>query len=148
VTVAAQPLRVLVADDDEDLLEFACMQLEEEGYEVERAHNGSEALRLARESGPDLCVFDVHMPGLRGHEVLRELRSDPATQRIPVILATATLHERALWRLGPRPDDCLRKSREILELGARVGTVLKRQSGRGSRRERRARKGSPDERRA
>ncbi|MGH2956531.1 MAG: response regulator [Solirubrobacterales bacterium] len=123
--------RVLVADDDEDLLELACMQLEDAGYEVERAHDGSEALRLARESGPDLCVFDVHMPGLTGHEVLRELRSDPDTKRIPVILATATLHERALWRAGPRPDDCLRKSREILELGARVGAVLERRSGKG-----------------
>ena len=117
-------VRVLVADDDEDLLELACMQLEEAGYEVERAHDGSEALRLAREGQPDLCVFDVHMPGLQGHEVLRELRSDSDTERIPVILTTATLHERSLWRLGPRPDDCLRKSREILELGDRVKAVL------------------------
>ena len=116
--------RVLVADDDEDLLELACMQLEEAGYEVERAHDGSEALRLARESRPDLCVFDVHMPGLTGHEVMRELRSDAATKRIPVILATATLQERALWRLGPKPDGCLRKSGEMLQLEDRVRTVL------------------------
>ena len=126
---ARQPRRVLVADDDEDLLELACMQLEDAGYEVERAHDGSEALHLARENDPDLCVFDVHMPGLTGQEVLCELRSDPDTRRIPVILATATLHERALWRLGPRPDDYLRKSREILELDARVGAVLERRSG-------------------
>jgi two-component system phosphate regulon response regulator PhoB len=119
-------VRVLVADDDDDLLELACMQLEEAGYEVERAHDGSEALRLARDGKPDLCVFDVHMPGLQGHEVLQELRSDAETERIPVILTTATLHERSLWRLGPRPDDCLRKSREILELGDRVQAVLDR----------------------
>lgn len=130
--------RVLVADDDEDLLELACMQLEDAGYEVERAHDGSEALRLARESAPDLCVFDVHMPGLQGHEVLRELRSDPATKGIPVILATATLQERALFRSGPWPDDCLRKSREMLELGAKVGALLERRSGEEARREGRA----------
>jgi CheY-like chemotaxis protein len=118
--------RVLVADDDDDLLELACMQLEDEGYEVERAHDGSQALRLAREGEFDLCVFDVHMPGLQGHEVLRELRSDSETARIPVILTTATLHERSLWRLGPRPDDTLRKSREILEFGTKARAVLDR----------------------
>jgi DNA-binding response OmpR family regulator len=118
--------RVLVADDDDDLLELACMQLEEEGYEVERAHDGSQALRLAREGEFDLCVFDVHMPGLQGHEVLRELRNDTETKRIPVILTTATLHERSHWRIGPRPDDFLRKSRDILDLGDRARAVLDR----------------------
>ena len=73
---------------------------------------------------PDVCVFDVHMPGLTGHEVMQELRSDSSTKRIPVILATATLQERALWRLGPKPDGCLRKSGEMLQLEDRVRTVL------------------------
>lgn len=135
---ANRTARVLVADDDEDLLDLACMQLEEAGYEVERARNGSEALRLTRESHPDLCVLDVHMPGLQGHEVLREMRSDTTTERIPVILATATLHERSLWRLGPRPDGCLHKSGEMLQLEDRVRTVLDRRSGEEVRREERA----------
>jgi len=120
---------ILVADDDDDLLELACMQLEEEGYAVERAHDGSEALRLAHEARPDLCVFDVHMPGLQGHEVLREMRNEPDTEGIPVILTTATLHERSFWRIGPRPDDFLRKSGEILELGDRVRRVLEQSNG-------------------
>ena len=129
MAVEAATARILVADDDDDLLELACMQLEEEGYEVERAHDGSEALRMAHESMPDLCVFDVHMPGLQGHEVLREMRNEPDTKGIPVILTTATLHERSFWRIGPRPDDFLRKSREILELGARVRRVLEQSNG-------------------
>lgn len=129
MAVEAASARILVADDDDDLLELACMQLEDAGYEVERAHDGSEALRLAREVQPDLCVFDVHMPGLQGHEVLREMRNEPDTKGIPVILSTATLHERAFWRVGPRPDDFLRKSGEILELGDRVRRVLEQTNG-------------------
>jgi CheY-like chemotaxis protein len=127
--VEAATALILVADDDDDLLELACMQLEDEGFQVERARDGSEALRLAHESRPDLCVFDVHMPGLQGHEVLREMRNEPDTKGIPVILTTATLHERSFWRIGPRPDDFLRKSREILELGDRVRRVLEQSNG-------------------
>lgn len=118
-----KPKRVLVADDDEDLLELTCLYLEQAGYRVTRASDGTEALRLAREQRPDLCVFDVVMPGLRGHEVLRELREHRRTRRIPVVLVTATLEQRALWRLGPRPDDCMRKQ-SLDELSDRVGALL------------------------
>jgi CheY-like chemotaxis protein len=119
----ADPL-VLVADDDEDLLELACIQLADAGYRVARATDGDEALRIAREEIPDVCVFDVIMPGLHGHEVLNELRDDQATAGIPVLLVTATLEQRALWRLGPRPDDCMHKHELGAELEDRVGALL------------------------
>lgn len=119
---AKKPL-VLVADDDEDLLELACLHLEQAGFRVARACDGTEALRLARDQRPDLCVFDVVMPGMRGHEVLRALRDDSKTKGIPVVLVTATLEQRALWRLGPRPDDCMRKQ-SLTELEDRVRALL------------------------
>ena len=119
----ADPL-VLVADDDEDLLELACIQLADAGYRVARATDGDQALRIAREEMPDVCVFDVIMPGLHGHEVLNELRDDEATAAIPVLLVTATLEQRALWRLGPRPDDCMHKHELGAELEDRVGALL------------------------
>jgi CheY-like chemotaxis protein len=115
---------VLVADDDEDILELACLQLADAGYRVIRAGDGDEALRIAREELPDACVFDVIMPGLHGHEVLGELRDDEATAEIPVMLVTATLEQRALWRLGPRPDDCMQKQDLGAELEDRVGALL------------------------
>jgi len=124
-----EPL-VLVADDDVDLLELACIQLEEAGFRVARATDGDEALRIAREQLPDLCVLDVIMPGLRGHEVLAALRDDEATVAIPVLLVTATLEQRVLWRLGPRPDDCMHKHDLGAELEERVRALL--QSGAGS----------------
>jgi CheY-like chemotaxis protein len=119
----AEPL-VLVADDDEDLLELACLQLSDAGYRVVRATDGDEALRIAREELPDACVFDVIMPGLHGHEVLGALRDEAATSAIPVLLVTATLEQRALWRLGPRPDDCMQKQELGAELEDRVGALL------------------------
>jgi CheY-like chemotaxis protein len=119
----AEPL-VLVADDDEDLLELACIQLSDAGYRVIMAGDGDEALRMAREELPDACVFDVIMPGLHGHEVLGELRDDEATSGIPVLLVTATLEQRALWRLGPRPDDCMQKHELGAHLEQRVGALL------------------------
>ncbi len=124
----AEPL-VLVADDDADLLELACLQLADAGYRVVRAGDGDEALRLAREELPDACVFDVIMPGLHGHEVLHEMRDDDATSDIPVLLVTATLEQRSLWRLGPRPDDCMQKQELGTELERRVTAML---AGRGS----------------
>ena len=118
-----EPL-VLVADDDEDLLELACIQLGDAGYRVMRAADGEEALRLAREELPDACVFDVVMPGMQGHEVLHAMREDEATAGIPVLLVTATLEQRALWRLGPRPEDCMPKHDVVTELDDRVGAML------------------------
>jgi CheY-like chemotaxis protein len=120
---SGRPL-ILVADDDEDMLELACVQLEDAGYRVERAADGEQALRMTRELRPDLCVLDVVMPGLCGHEVLRELRADPDTEKIPVLLLTATLEQRALWRLGPRPDECMAKQEIGTHLEERVRAML------------------------
>ena len=132
---AREPL-VLVADDEKDLLDLACMGLEDAGFEVARASNGTDALRLARERHPDVCVLDVHMPGMLGHEVLRALREEKETEGIPVVLTTQTMSERALWRLGPSPDDCLRKS-SIVELEERLRPLLERRSQTGAADDRR-----------
>ena len=118
-----EPL-VLVADDDEDMLNLACLELEEAGFRITTAADGEQALKLAREHHPDLCVLDVIMPGLRGHEVLRELRADASTADIPVMLLTATLEQRALWRLGPKPDDAMHKQSIGSELEDRARALI------------------------
>ena len=117
-----EPL-VLVADDDEEHLDLACIALENAGYEVARAIDGEAALQFARERHPDLCVFDVVMPRLRGHEVLQALREDASTAGIPVVLITATLSNRALWKLGPHPNVLMRKT-SILDLEEEVRALL------------------------
>ncbi len=104
------------------------MQLESAGYRVAKATTGPRRCDLAREQLPDACVFDVVMPGMRGHEVLQEMREGKKTKGIPVMLITATLDNRSLWRLGPRPDDCMRKQSIGRARGPRRSSARRRRS--------------------
>jgi DNA-binding response OmpR family regulator len=88
VPSGARPL-VLVADDDHDILSLVATGLERSGYAVVTASDGEEAIRLALDRLPDVAVLDVMMPRLSGLDVVRRLRSEPATARMPVLLLTA-----------------------------------------------------------
>ena len=88
VHAKARPL-VLVAEDDEDILDLVVFDLESEGYDVLTARDGQEAVALALERHPDLVLLDVAMPGLDGYEVTRRLRADESTRGTPVVLLTA-----------------------------------------------------------
>lgn len=86
---APQTPTVLVADDEQDILNLVRFRLERDGYQVICASDGAEAVALARAERPALCVLDVMMPKLTGIEVLQQLRADPDTAAIRVILLTA-----------------------------------------------------------
>ena len=79
---------ILVVDDEEDVRAFLTMVFEDAGAEVETATDGDEALAKAREYKPDLISLDLSMPGKDGVEAFVELRSDPATEEIPVCVVT------------------------------------------------------------
>jgi DNA-binding response OmpR family regulator len=85
---------VLVADDDEDILNLVAFRIEHAGHKTIRATNGSEALRLAFEREPDLCILDVIMPDRTGFEILEEIRASETLRDVPVILLTATVQDR------------------------------------------------------
>lgn len=80
--------RVLVAEDDPSIRLTIKYILIDEGYEVVFAEDGREAVELARKNPPDVMLLDQMMPRLSGREVLRELRDDPSTSSIPVVMLT------------------------------------------------------------
>ncbi len=81
--------RILVVDDEVDMVDGIKIMLEADSYEVITAFDGQEGLRKAQKESPDLILLDVMMPKMDGFEVLRRLRADSETQDIPVIMLTA-----------------------------------------------------------
>ncbi len=118
---------ILVADDDQDILELVAFRLERAGYEVLTAGDGEQALATARERQPALAVLDVMMPKLTGYEVVKAMRSAEETSRIPVILLTARVQEADVSRgFEAGADDYIRKPFSPQELRARVEAILGR----------------------
>lgn len=118
---------VLIADDDQDILELVAFRLERAGYEVVTAGDGEAALALARERGPALAVLDVMMPKLTGYDVVRAMREEEGTRDIPVILLTARVQDADVSRgFEAGADDYVRKPFSPQELRARVEAVLGR----------------------
>jgi DNA-binding response OmpR family regulator len=125
--VAREKPIVLVADDDQDILELVTFRLERAGYEVVQARDGEDALRIATEVRPDLAVLDVMMPKLSGYDVTRQIREQDSTREIPVILLTARVQEADVARgFEAGADDYLKKPFSPQELRARVHAILGR----------------------
>jgi DNA-binding response OmpR family regulator len=81
--------RILLVDDDPAILRLLDVNFRMEGFEVEAASHGEEALASAARDAPDVVVLDLMMPGMDGREILRRLREDPATSGVPVVFLTA-----------------------------------------------------------
>lgn len=125
--------RILVIEDDPDIVELLRYNLERESFEVTSALTGTEGLAQLRRERPDLLILDLMLPEISGFELCRQLRSDPALRDLPVIMLTARSEEAdviAGIELGA--DDYITKPFSPRELVARVGAVLRR-SGRVER---------------
>jgi two-component system alkaline phosphatase synthesis response regulator PhoP len=81
--------RVLVVDDEPDVLLLCRLNLQQRGHELLEASEGPSALELARERRPDVIVLDLMLPGMNGYEVLETLQRDEGTAGIPVLVLTA-----------------------------------------------------------
>jgi two-component system phosphate regulon response regulator PhoB len=118
---------VLVVDDETDILELVVFNLERQQFKVLTADNGISAVQIAKEKIPDLIVLDLMLPGMDGFSVYRELRADPRTSGIPVLMLTAKgeVNDRiAGLELGA--DDYVTKPFSPRELLLRVRALLKR----------------------
>ena len=83
--------KILIVDDDPDLVEAVTMILESKNYDVAAAYGGIEGLQKAKVENPDLIVLDVMMPDKDGYAVCKELKSDPKLSKIPILLLTAVV---------------------------------------------------------
>ncbi|WP_035857140.1 response regulator transcription factor [Cryptosporangium arvum] len=118
---------ILVADDDRDILDLVAFKLSAAGHELITVTDGATALTEARRAVPDLVVLDVAMPGMSGLDVCRELRAEPVTSAIPVLLLTARGQEsdvEAGFDVGA--DDYVVKPFSPRELQSRVTAMLSR----------------------
>ena len=119
--------RVLVAEDEPDIAALIAYQLTREGFRVETARSGSEALEAVGREIPDLIVLDRMLPDISGDDVLRELKSDAATANIPVLVLTARREqEDRIQGLELGADDYLTKPFSPRELVLRAQAILRR----------------------
>src|SRR6476620_8903309 len=119
--------RILIVEDDKDIVEALRYNLEKEKYAVLTARRGEEGLSLATDVKPNLIILDIGLPGLNGYEVCRMLRQDAATREIPVLMLTARVAESdKVLGLELGADDYITKPFGIRELMARVRNAIRR----------------------
>ena len=127
------PKKILLIDDDPDLVNAVRMILESKNYNVAAAFGGIEGLEKAKTENPDLIVLDVMMPDKDGYSVCKELKSDPQLRSIPVILLTAVVSHISTTRytqqmgLETEADDYIDKPVEPNVLVKRIETLLSKQ---------------------
>jgi len=121
--------RILVIDDEKDLIELVCYNLEKEGFMVTGAQDGEQGLAAARQELPDVVIIDYMLPGIDGLEVCRSLRSDNRTASIPLIMLTAKSAESdRILGLELGADDYVTKPFSPRELAARIKALIRRAS--------------------
>jgi pilus assembly protein CpaE len=123
------PEKILIVDDDIDTLKLVGLILQRQGYEVRVASSGAQALSMIQNELPDLLLLDIMMPEMDGYEVARQLRSDPQTAEIPIIMFTAkTQLDDKVAGFEAGADDYLTKPTQPRELLAHIKAVLVRTS--------------------
>lgn len=123
----ARVARILIVEDEASIVKLISIRLKRLGHDVVAAANGLAALETAREYLPDLILLDVMLPAMNGFQVLQQLKTDPATKSIPVLMLTARAHERdVVAGLEGGAEDYIVKPFSFPELLARVSTALAR----------------------
>jgi len=119
--------KILIVDDEEDILELVDYNLGREGYKTIRAMSGEDALKKSRSERPDLIILDLMLPGIDGLEVMKALKADSVTKKIPTVMLTAKGEEADIvtgLELGA--DDYITKPFSPRVLLARIRSVLRR----------------------
>ena len=121
--------KMLVVDDEPDIVELVSYNLKKEGFDVSSASDGEEALTMIRKGNFDFLILDLMLPGIQGMELCRILRNDPRTAHLPIIMLTAKGEEiDRILGLETGADDYMTKPFSPRELIARVKAVMRRLS--------------------
>jgi len=121
--------KILVVDDEPDIVELVTYNLKKEGFEVSSAFDGEDALAKIRKGKFDFVILDLMLPGIQGMEICRIMRSDPLTKNIPIIMLTAKGEEvDKILGLEMGADDYMTKPFSPRELLARIKTIFRRTS--------------------
>lgn len=124
---ADKKVRILVADDEPDLLAIMKETLEREGFEVETAADGIQALQAIRSRLPEIAVLDLRMPRMDGFTVCQKLREDPLYEHLPVIILSASgTRDSKVTGLNIGADDFITKPVDVPELLARIRMIIRR----------------------
>jgi phosphate regulon transcriptional regulator PhoB len=119
--------KILIVDDEPDILELISYNLKKEGFHISTALDGEEALQKVRAGHLDLIILDLMLPGIHGMELCRIMRNNPKTAHVPIIMLTARGEESDKVRgLDSGADDYMTKPFSPKELIARVKAVLRR----------------------
>ena len=119
--------KILVVDDEKDLVDLISYNLEKEGFIVLRAYDGEEALQTVKTRNIDLMILDLMLPGIQGMEICKLIRKDPAHMTLPIIMLTAKGEEiDKILGLEMGADDYITKPFSVRELLARVRALLRR----------------------
>lgn len=122
-----EPFKILLVDDEPDILEFLAYNLQKEGYEVLTANNGEEGIRLAEREHPDLIVLDIMMPKMDGVEVCRNLRAKPEFARTIITFLTAREEDYSqIAALDVGGDDYITKPIRLRVFLSRIKALLRR----------------------
>jgi CheY-like chemotaxis protein len=118
--------KILVIDDEPDVVSYLSAFLEDEGFQVLTAGNGPDGLTLAREEAPDLITLDITMPGMSGIEVLTTLRRDAHLQGLPVVIVTGVTSFDKLtdYRHVRPPEGFMQKPIDLAQLLSTIEEIL------------------------
>lgn len=118
--------RILVIDDEPDVVSYLSAFLEDEGFQVSTAGNGPDGLTLARKQTPDLITLDITMPGMSGIEVLTTLRRDDHLNSIPVVIITGVTSFDKLtdYRDVRAPEGFMQKPVDLVQLLSTIEGIL------------------------
>ena len=116
---------IFIADDESGFVATLKSRLEFEGFEVTSAPDGRAALEMIRKALPDLILLDIMMPAVNGYQVCRELKEDPATSPIPILMVTAKSQESdRFWGMEAGADAYITKPFEMDDLIGKIRELL------------------------